>query len=77
VDQAARQQDNSGNPGLDGRSCDIIYDDKDLESRTRIVIDEDGGVVDMHVKEADADVWGGGWGVDAGLYDHTGLCAAG
>jgi hypothetical protein len=73
VDQAARQQDNSGNPGLDGlqfvdmdgnpidgRSCDIIYDDKDLDSRTRIVIDENSGVVDMYVEDADADVWGGG-----------------
>ena len=50
-----------GNP-IDGRSCDIIYDgdDNGLESRTRIAIDEDGGVVDVYAEDADAaDMWGG------------------
>ncbi|WYZ36481.1 hypothetical protein EsH8_XV_000034 [Colletotrichum jinshuiense] len=79
VDQAARQED-SGDPDLDGlqfvdldgnpvdgRSCDIIYDDNSPESRTRIVIDEDGGVVDMYVEDADADMWGRGKGWGEGV----------
>ena len=90
VDQAARQQDteDGGDPDLDGlqfvdmegnptdgRSCDIIYDDNDLESRTRIVVDEDGRVVDMYVEDVDADMWweggggGGGGGVDSGAHE--------
>lgn len=85
MDQAAQQQD-SGDPDLDGlqfvdmdgnpidgRSCDIVYDDNGPESRTRIIIDEDGGVVDMYVEDADAEMWGGGGGgggVDSGAHEN-------
>ncbi|KAK8067767.1 glycoside hydrolase family 18 protein [Apiospora saccharicola] len=65
--------DMEGHP-IDGRNCDIIYDDDDdeddPESRTRIVIDEDGGVVGMYVEDADEGMWarGGAW-ADSSAYD--------
>lgn len=81
VDQAARHQesgdldldglqlvDMDGNP-IDGQSCDIIYDYNDPESRTRIVVDEDGVVVDMYVEDADADMWGAGGCSDGGVHE--------
>lgn len=38
--------DEAGN-FVDGRTCDIIYEDENPDSRVRIVVDEDGHVVDM------------------------------
>jgi hypothetical protein len=80
VDQPAQQHGSvGGNPDLDGlqfvdmdsnpvdgRRCDVIYDDNDPGSRMRIVMDEDGGMAGMYV-EHDADVEG--WGVDSVMYE--------
>ncbi|KAK8102995.1 glycoside hydrolase family 18 protein [Apiospora sp. TS-2023a] len=62
--------DMQGNP-IDGRNCDIIYDDDgdDPESRTRIVIDEDGRVVSMYIEDADAGFWGSGAEDGGGAYE--------
>lgn len=38
--------DEAGN-FADGRTCDIIYEDENPDARVRIVVDEDGHVVDM------------------------------
>lgn len=40
---------------VDGRTCDIIYEDEHPDSRVRIVVDEDGHVVDVVYMEDTAD----------------------
>lgn len=50
---------NMAGDSVDGRSCDVIYEDKDVQSRVRIVVDEDGNVVDVYTED-DEDPWVGG-----------------
>ncbi|CRG92683.1 hypothetical protein PISL3812_09747 [Talaromyces islandicus] len=45
--------DLDGKP-IDGRTCDIIYEDDDPHSEVRIVLDEKGNVVDMYTGDPDA-----------------------
>lgn len=48
--------DLDGNP-VDGRTCNIIYEDDDPHSEVRIVLDENGKVVDMYMGDPDAGLW--------------------
>ncbi|KAK4870248.1 hypothetical protein LT330_005302 [Penicillium expansum] len=48
--------DLDGNP-IDGRTCNIIYEDDGPRSEVRLVLDEDGHVVDMYMGDPDADSW--------------------
>ena len=53
--------DMDGRP-IEGQNCDIIYDDDDdddLASRTRILVDEDGHVMDVYFDGVDANAAGG------------------
>lgn len=45
--------DLDGKP-VDGRTCNIIYEDDDPHSEVRIVLDEKGKVVDMYMGDPDA-----------------------
>jgi chitinase len=42
---------------VDGRTCGVIYEDQRSDSQVRIVIDEDGNMVDMYMD--DAGLWHG------------------
>lgn len=48
--------DLDGNP-VDGRTCNIIYEPDDPHSEVRIVLDEQGKVVDMYMGDPDAGLW--------------------
>lgn len=48
--------DLDGKP-VDGRTYNIIYEDYDSHSEVRIVLDENGKVVDMYVGDPDAGPW--------------------
>lgn len=48
--------DLDGKP-VDGRTCNIIYEDDDPHSQVRIVLDEKGSVVDMYMGDPDAGMW--------------------
>ncbi|KAJ6037676.1 Glycoside hydrolase superfamily [Penicillium canescens] len=48
--------DLDGNP-IDGRTCNIIYEDDGPRSEVRLVLDEDGHVVDMYMGDPDAGSW--------------------
>lgn len=48
--------DLDGKP-VDGRTCNIIYEDDDPQSEVRIVLDEKGKVVDMYMGDPDAGLW--------------------
>ncbi|KFZ18962.1 hypothetical protein V501_00864 [Pseudogymnoascus sp. VKM F-4519 (FW-2642)] len=48
--------DLDGKP-VDGRTCNIIYEDDDPHSEVHIVLDEKGKVVDMYMGDLDAGLW--------------------
>lgn len=48
--------DMDGDP-VDGRSCDVIYEDRDPDSRVRIVVDEDGNVIDVYTEDDPDNLW--------------------
>lgn len=48
--------DLDGQP-IDGRTCNIIYEDGDPRAEVRIILDEDGNVVDMYMGNPDAGSW--------------------
>lgn len=48
--------DKDGNP-VDGRTCDVIYEDRHQDFQVRIVVDEDGNMVDMYTGDGDAGLW--------------------
>ncbi|KAJ5120964.1 uncharacterized protein N7515_010352 [Penicillium bovifimosum] len=45
-----------GNP-VDGRTCNIIYEDDDPHSELRLILDEEGNVVDMYMGDPEAGLW--------------------
>ncbi|KAJ6016619.1 hypothetical protein N7540_011210 [Penicillium herquei] len=45
--------DMEGNP-VDGRTCNIIYEDDDQHSEVRLILDEEGNVVDMYTGDPEA-----------------------
>ncbi|KAK4033108.1 hypothetical protein C8A01DRAFT_40430 [Parachaetomium inaequale] len=54
--------DMDGNP-VDGRTCDVIYeeDEEETASRLRIVVDEDGNMVDVYMTDdGDGGLWPSG-----------------
>ncbi|GFF58927.1 putative uncharacterized oxidoreductase C513.07 [Aspergillus udagawae] len=48
--------DLDGKP-VDGRTCNIIYEDGDPHFEVRIVLNEKGKVVDMYMGDPDAGLW--------------------
>lgn len=42
---------------VDSRTCRVIYEDADPDSLVRIVMDEDGNVVDMYMGDASEGLW--------------------
>lgn len=48
--------DLEGNP-VDGRTCNVIYEDDDPHSELRLILNEEGHVVDMYMGDADAGSW--------------------
>ena len=42
---------------VDGRTCHVIYEDADPDFIVRIVMDEDGNVVDMYMGDASEGLW--------------------
>ncbi|KAJ6121228.1 Glycoside hydrolase superfamily [Penicillium sp. IBT 18751x] len=45
-----------GNP-VDGRTCNVIYEDDDPHSELRLILNEEGHVVDMYMGDAEAGSW--------------------
>ncbi|KAJ9253948.1 hypothetical protein DTO207G8_3809 [Paecilomyces variotii] len=45
-----------GNP-VDGRTCNAIYEDDDPHSELRLILDEEGNVVDMYMGDPEAGLW--------------------
>ncbi|KAJ5627982.1 hypothetical protein N7490_010210 [Penicillium lividum] len=48
--------DLDGKP-INGRICNIIYEDGDLRAEVRIILDEHGNVVDMYMGDQGAGSW--------------------
>ncbi|KAJ5921194.1 CAZyme family GH18 [Penicillium verhagenii] len=48
--------DLEGNP-VDGRTCNVIYEDDDPHSELRLILNEEGHVVDMYMGDAEAGSW--------------------
>lgn len=42
---------------VDGRTCNVIYEDDDQQSELRIMLDKDGNVVDMYMGDPEAGSW--------------------
>lgn len=48
--------DMDGKP-VDGRTCNVIYEDDGPHSELRIILDEEGNVVDMYMGDPEAGSW--------------------